>query len=538
MATPPANRPCIIIIRDGWGENPFPEWDHANAVRLANTPVDDMLRAEWPFTLIKTSGLDVGLPDGTMGNSEVGHQNIGAGRIVDQDAVRITRSISGRSFFANVELVAAIERCVARRSSLHLLGLASDVGVHSRLDHLFACVELAAQRGLKNVYVHGFTDGRDSPPNSGIDFVERIEQRLFAIGVGQIAGVCGRYWAMDRDNRWDRTARAYRMLVDGDAAAAPSATEALQRYYDNPTEPNMAGDEFVPPTVVSLDGRAPVATIDDGDSVIFFNFRGDRPRQLTKAFVLNDFPFEGKDRTGEVRRMGFDRGRKLDLSYVTMTAYEADLPVNVAFPKPPKMHKIAGEYLANLGLRQFRCAETEKYAHVTFFFNDYREEPFNGEERGLIASPKVATYDQQPEMSAPEITALILKRLATGIDDLLVLNYANPDMVGHTGSLAAATAACAAVDECVGRVLAAIKQAGGCAIVMADHGNAEQMIDPETGGPHTSHTTYDVPLHVFGEHVRGAKMREGGRLADVLPTALAMMRLAAPEEMTGRSLIL
>lgn len=531
------HRPVIVLVRDGWGENPYPEWDRANTIKVAKPPVDAELRRTWPSTLIKTSGFDVGLPEGTMGNSEVGHQNIGAGRIVDQDAVRITKEIRNEAFFSNAELVAAIEHCLARRSKLHLMGLASDIGVHSRLEHLSACVELAARRGLKSVYVHCFTDGRDSAPTSGIDFIKRIEQDLFRITVGQIASVCGRYWAMDRDNRWDRTEKAYRMLTLGDAAAAPSAAAALQRYYDNPYKDNMRGDEFVLPTVISEDGQTPLATIQDGDAVIYFNFRGDRPRQLIKAFMYDEFPYRAKNKAGEEVVMGFPRERKLELCFVTMTAYEEGLPVRVAYPKPPKMRNIAGEYLSKLGLRQFRCAETEKYAHVTFFFNDYREEPFPGEERLLVPSPKVATYDLQPEMSAYEVTKTVLERIATGIDDVIVLNYANPDMVGHTGSMEATVKACLAVDKCVGRVVEAILARGGCGVILADHGNFEQMTDPETGGPHTAHTTYEVPLILFGEPFRNAKLRSGGRLADVMPTVLAMMGLETPPEMTGRSLI-
>lgn len=531
------NRPCVVIIRDGWGENPHSEWDHANAVKVARPPVDARLRAEWPFTLIKTSGLDVGLPDGVMGNSEVGHQNIGAGRIVDQEIVRITKTIQNGTFFQNAELVAAVERCAARRTRLHLMGLCSDAGVHSVLDHLYALVQLAAQRGLRSVFVHAITDGRDSPPTSGVEFVRQIEARLRQIGVGQIASVCGRYWAMDRDNRWQRTEKAYRLYTQGEGAAAPSATAALERYYANPVEPTMKGDEFVTPTVITDDGLTPRATIGDGDALIFFNFRGDRPRQIIKCFAYETFPFREKDKTGELRDMGFARGPRPDVSVVTLTEYESGLPVKVAFPKPPKMDNIAGAYLSRLGLRQFRCAETEKYAHVTFFFNDYREEPFPGEQRELVASPKVATYDLQPEMSAYEVTDVMLRRLATGVDDLLILNYANPDMVGHTGSLPAAVKACLVVDECVGKVLAALEQAGGCAIITADHGNLEQMIDPATGGPHTAHTTYPVPLYVFGQAFRGARLREGGRLADIMPTALGMLGLEVPAEMTGRSLI-
>ena len=526
-----------MIIRDGWGENPDSRWDHANAVKLAAPPVDAMLRAEWPFTLIATSGLDVGLPEGTMGNSEVGHQNIGAGRIVDQESVRISRTIKDGSFYRNPELVAAVETCLARNSKLHIMGLASDIGVHSRLEHLYACVRLAAQRGLRNVFIHCFTDGRDSPPTSGVDYVRQIEAELRSIGVGQIASVCGRFYAMDRDNRWDRVEKAYRMLTRGHGEAAPTAAAALQRYYDHPTSASMKGDEFVVPTVVSEDGQTPTATVENGDAVIFFNYRGDRPREITKAFTFDTFPFTATDKTGKQRELGFERPERLDLFYVTMTAYEASLPVKVAFPKPPKMQNIAPEYLGRLGLRQFRCAETEKYAHVTFFFNDYREEPFPGEERKLIASPKVNTYDEQPEMSASEVRDAVLARIATGVDDFLLVNFANPDMIGHTGSIEAAVKACKVVDGCVGKLLDAIRQRGGCALILADHGNFEQMIDPETGGPHTAHTTYPVPFYLFGDAFKTAKLREGGRLADTMPTALTMMGLDVPEEMTGRSLI-
>jgi 2,3-bisphosphoglycerate-independent phosphoglycerate mutase len=531
------NRPCVVIIRDGWGENPHPEWDHANAVKLAKPPVDRMLRREWPFTLIRTSGLAVGLPEGTMGNSEVGHQNMGAGRVVDQETVRISQAIHDGSFFVNAELVGAIEACVAREGRLHLMGLASDTGVHAQLVHMFACIGLSAMRGLRRLFVHCFTDGRDSPPTSGVHFVEAVEDELRRIGIGQIASVCGRYWAMDRNNRWERTERAYRMLAHGDADAAPSAVEALERYYRNPSEPTMRGDEFVPPTVISEDGRTPVATIKDGDAVIFCNFRGDRPRQLVKAFTLDEFPYRDEDKSGQERQMGFDRGRKPVVYFVTMTAYEEGLPVKVAFPKPPKMANIAGEYLSGLELRQFRCAETEKYAHVTYFFNDYREEPFPGEEWKMVPSPKVSTYDQSPAMSAFEVADLVQKRIASGIDDLIVLNFANPDMVGHSGSLLAAAQAVTAVDQCVGGVLDAVRKVGGCAIITADHGNCEQMIDPEHGGPHTAHTRYDVPLYLFGDAFKNVKLHDGGRLADIMPTALTMLGLDIPKEMTARSLI-
>ncbi len=535
MPTKVRNRPCLILVRDGWGENPDPKWDKANAVKLAQPPVEAMLRHDWPFTLVATSGFNVGLPEGTMGNSEVGHQNIGAGRVVDQESVRITKAIRDGSFFHNPALVGAVEQCLKRHTRLHVMGLASDIGVHSLLEHLYAMVDLARQRGLKDVYVHCFMDGRDSPPTSGIEWVRQIEERLQQLGVGQVASVCGRYWAMDRDNRWDRVQRAHQMLAAGDVASAPSAKEALQRYYEQPTSANMQGDEFVTPTVIAQDGR-PVALVEDGDAVVFFNFRGDRPRELTQAFVFDEFPYRAKDRTGVERQMGFERGRKLDLYYVTMTEYAKSLPVQVAFPKLPKMENTGGAYLAKLGLRQFRCAETEKYPHVTFFFNDYREDPFPGEERQLVASPQVATYDLQPEMSAYGVADIVLKRIAAGVDDLLVVNFANPDMVGHTGSIPAAVKACQVVDECVGKIYAAILAAGGCGVITADHGNFEQMIDPETGGPHTSHTTFPVPLYVFGQPFKGIKLRPG-RLADVMPTVLTMMGLDVPSEMAGATLI-
>lgn len=532
------NRPFILIVRDGWGENPHVSENATNAIQVAQPPVDARLRKEWPWTLVATSGFDVGLPEGTMGNSEVGHQNIGAGRIVDQESVRITKAIRDGSFYQNAELVAAVETCKARQGRLHVLGLASDIGVHSLLEHLYAIVTLAARRGLKEVYVHCFMDGRDSPPTSGLGYVRQIEAQLREIGVGEVASVCGRYWAMDRDHRWDRVARAYRMLVHGDAEAAPNAAEAVQRYYDQPTSANMTGDEFITPTVISEDGRTPLATVRDGDAIVFFNFRGDRPRELTKAFVYDEFPYEALDKDGTKKSMGFDRGKQLDVCYVTLTDYERGLPVKVAYPKPPKMRNIAGEYLSTLGLRQFRAAETEKYPHVTFFFNDYREEPFPGEERLLVPSPQVATYDLQPEMSAYPLTEALLARIATGIDDFIVLNYANPDMVGHTGSLAAAVQACRVVDECVGRVYEAVLQRGGCGIITADHGNFERMVDPETGAPHTAHTVGTVPLYLFGEAFRGMQLRAGGRLADLVPTALQMMGLEVPAGMTGESLLL
>jgi 2,3-bisphosphoglycerate-independent phosphoglycerate mutase len=519
------NRPCVIIVRDGWGKNPFPEWNKANAVFLAKHPVADQLMAEYPSTLIHTSGFDVGLPEGTMGNSEVGHQNIGAGRIVDQESVAITKQIRSGEFFSNKVLNQAVDRAIERKANLHLLGIVSDAGVHGLLEHLFACLELCRRRGLSRVFLHAFTDGRDTPPSSGLPYIRQIQAKMIEMGVGKIATVSGRYWAMDRDNRWPRVEKAFRALTRGEGPKFRSADDAVQNYYDHPTESNMAGDEFVTPSVICDDGQTPRATISDGDSVIFYNYRGDRPREITKAFVIPEFDC-------------FNRGPLLDLFYCTMTAYEQGLPVHVAYPKPPKMENILGQYVSSLGLKQFRCAETEKFPHVTFFFNDYREEPFPGEDRQIIPSPKdVTTYDQKPQMSAQGVCDEVVRRIDSAVYDLVVVNFANGDMVGHTGVLAAAIKAVEVVDECVGRIWAAVRKQGGTMIVLADHGNCEQMIDPTTGGPHTAHTTYDVELIVVDDRFKKTQLRAGGRLADVAPTALKMMGLPQPAQMTGQSLI-
>jgi 2,3-bisphosphoglycerate-independent phosphoglycerate mutase len=520
-----ANRPCVIIVRDGWGKNPFPEWNKANAVNLAKHPIADKIMRDYPVTLIHTSGFDVGLPEGTMGNSEVGHQNIGAGRIVDQESVAITKQIRNGAFFDNATLNEAVDRSLKSHGSVHLFGIVSDAGVHGLLEHLFACLELCKRKGQKKVFLHAFTDGRDTPPNSGLDYIRKIEKKMAEIGVGQVATVTGRYWAMDRDNRWNRVEKAYKAITAGIGEKYPTAEAAIQHYYDHPTEPNMSGDEFVAPSVICKDGQTPIAKVQNGDSIIFYNYRGDRPRELTKAFVLPDFK-------------GFDRGPQLDVFYCTMTAYEQGLPVHVAYPKPPKMINILGEYLSNLGLKQFRCAETEKFPHVTFFFNDYREEPFPGEDRQIIPSPKdVTTYDQKPEMSAYGVCDEVVRRIDSGKYDQIVVNFANGDMVGHTGVLPAAIKAVEVVDECVGRILSALEKVGGSAIVTADHGNCEQMIDPTTGGPHTAHTTYDVELIVVADQAKGKKLNSGGRLADIAPTVLKLMGLPQPKEMTGKSLL-
>ncbi|MCP4246218.1 MAG: 2,3-bisphosphoglycerate-independent phosphoglycerate mutase [bacterium] len=532
-------RPFVLIVRDGWGANPYPEWNHANAVHLAKTPVADALMGDYPNGLIHTSGEEVGLPVGVMGNSEVGHQNIGAGRIVNQEIMRITSRIRDGSFADNRALNGAFARARETGGSVHVMGLCSDGRVHSDVEHLYAILALARQNDFdgRRVWVHAFMDGRDTPPQVGVTYLEQIEAKCRELGINPVATVVGRYYAMDRDNRWDRVQAAYDLLVHGRGAQFASAGEAIRHYYDHPSEPSRCGDEFVVPSVCTGSGP-PAGRIADGDSVIFFNYRGDRPRELTKALTLDTFPYRAVDKSGAEVYMGFDRGAKLDLSFATMTAYETGLPVEVAFEKPAKTPDILGTYLADLGLRQFRCAETEKYPHVTFFFNDHRDEPFAAEDWALIPSPReVTTYDQKPEMSAPQVADEVVKCIGRGRYDVVIVNFANGDMVGHTGNLEAAIKAVETVDACVGRILAATLETGGMAIVTADHGNCEQMTHPDTGGPHTAHTTYDVDLIVVDDRCKGRSLRPGGCLADIAPTALEMMGLNQPKEMTGRSLL-
>jgi len=547
--------PTVLIIRDGWGMNPFPEHDAFNAVRLAKTPVGDRLMAEYPWTLIRTSGVDVGLPAGTMGNSEVGHQNIGAGRIVEQESKTITDACSRG--FATIPAVAdAVKAALNAGGKIHLMGVNSDAGVHGLLEHLYAFVQACKDLGVPHdrVIVHLFTDGRDSGPNLGKGFAAQVEAKLAQIGVGRVASVAGRYYAMDRDNRWERVRLAYDVLTGRDSAAPRFHTvgEAIQDYYDHPTGDSMQGDEFITPRAVG----AP-APIENGDAVFFYNFRGDRPRELSAAFVFPDELWAKIKPSPDTGRNGFDRGRKLSLRYVIMTEYwEALLPFcPVVFPRPPKMKNIAGAWWSAppLSLRQFRCAETEKYPHVTFFFNDYRDDPFPGEVRENPQSPKVATYDLKPEMSADQVRDAVLRRIAApDCEDVLIVNFANADMVGHTGKLDAAIKACETVDACVGAVVDAVLARGGQLIVTADHGNAEQMWDPVNNCPHTSHTVYDVPLIVVGARWKAATLRgdrdaakwsdaavraRRGRLADIAPTMLKMMERPQPAEMTGQSLL-
>lgn len=504
-----AKKPLALIILDGFGDNPS---DYGNAIHAANTPTLDKLMAECPHVDIGASGMDVGLPDGQMGNSEVGHTNIGAGRIVYQELTRITKSIKDGDFFDNEAFRKAVDNCKNNGTALHLMGLLSDGGVHSHNTHLYGLVELAKKAGLEKVYIHGFMDGRDVPPSSGIDFVKDCQAKLDEIGVGQIATVMGRYYAMDRDNRWERVGKAYAAMVYGEGERAENAVQAMENSYANDVT-----DEFVLPTVC-VEG----ATIQPNDSVIFFNFRPDRAREITRTLVDPDF-------TGFERKNGF-----FPLVFVCMTQYDVTMPnVEVAF-KPQSLVNTFGEYISKNGLTQLRIAETEKYAHVTFFFNGGVEKEFENEDRALINSPKVATYDLQPEMSAYLVTDEVEKRIASDKYDVIILNYANCDMVGHTGVFDAAKAAVEAVDTCLGRTLKAILDKGGCALVTADHGNADKMYE-EDGSPFTAHTTFPVPFFVVGNG--DCKLREGGKLADLAPTMLKLLGLPKPAEMDGESLI-
>ncbi|NLV36111.1 MAG: 2,3-bisphosphoglycerate-independent phosphoglycerate mutase [Clostridiaceae bacterium] len=507
------NKLIALIILDGFGINSNPE---GNAVYASNKPNLDGFMKDYPNTVIRTSGMDVGLPTGQMGNSEVGHTNIGAGRIVYQELTRITKSIEDGDFFEKEEFLKAIENCKANNSKLHLMGLLSDGGVHSHNTHLYALVELAKKQGLKDVFVHCFFDGRDVPPDSGIGFVEELEAKLDEIGVGKIATVMGRYYAMDRDNRWERVEQAYNAMVLGKGLSAANAAVAVTESYGR-----NELDEFIKPTVIMEDGK-PVATIGSNDSIIFYNFRPDRAREITRTFVDREFS-------------GFDRQRGFfPLYYVCMTQYDKTIPNVVIAFKPESLTNTFGEIISRNGLKQLRIAETEKYAHVTFFFNGGVEAMYEGEDRALIPSPKVATYDLKPEMSAYEVTEEVLRRIDSGKYDVIVLNFANCDMVGHTGFFDAAKAAVEAVDECVGRIVKAIQAKNGVALITADHGNAEQMLDYETRGAFTAHTTNLVPL--IGIGLEGKQLKEG-RLADLAPTMLELLGIDKPAEMTGESLL-
>ena len=502
-----------LMILDGFGEC---SEKRGNAICISGTPNINKLRAEYPATHIKASGLAVGLPEGQMGNSEVGHLNIGAGRVVYQELTRISKDIEDGGFFEKEELIRAIDIAKERGTKLHTYGLVSDGGVHSHLEHLYALLRLAKQRGLSQVFVHCFMDGRDVPPDSGKGFIEQLEAEMKIIGVGKIATVMGRYYAMDRDNRFERVSKAYNAMVKAEGVTADSATQAMQQSYDKGEM-----DEFVLPTIIQEGGK-PVSVIGSGDAIIFFNFRPDRAREITRAFIDPEFS-------------GFER-QYFPVHYVCMTQYDKTFKnVEVAY-KPDPLSNTLGEYLSKNNLKQFRIAETEKYAHVTFFFNGGVEQPNPGEDRFLISSPKVATYDLQPEMSAYQVADEAVRHIESGEYDVMILNFANPDMVGHTGVLDAAVKAVTVVDECAFRVADAILRMGGEVMITADHGNAEKMLD-EAGGPFTAHTTCEVPFILVGERFKNAKLRSGGKLADIAPTMLGLIGLPVPAEMTGKSLI-
>lgn len=509
-----SKRPTVLMILDGFGLNDNPE---GNAVAQAKKPNIDALMRDYPFVKGSASGLAVGLPDGQMGNSEVGHMNMGAGRIVYQELTRITKEIEDGEFFRNEALLDGMRNVKENGSALHIWGLLSDGGVHSHNTHLYGLLEMAKREGVKNVYVHCFMDGRDTAPTSGKGYVKELMEKMEEIGVGKIASISGRYYAMDRDNRWDREEKAYRVLTEGKGNTAPDPLAAMQNSYD-------AGvtDEFVVPVAIVEDGK-PVATVKDKDTVIFFNFRPDRAREITRAFCADEFD-------------GFDRGPRKDVKYICFTEYDATIPnTEIAFKKQ-ELKNTFGEYLAAHGKKQARIAETEKYAHVTFFFNGGVEKPNEGEDRILVHSPKVPTYDMKPEMSAYEVCDRLVGAIRSEKYDVIIINFANPDMVGHTGVLSAAVKAIEAVDECVGRAVAALKDVDGQMFLCADHGNAEQLIDYETGEPFTAHTTNPVPF-ILVNYDPAYTLREGGRLADIVPTLIEMMGMEQPPEMTGKSLL-
>ena len=506
-------KPTVLLILDGYGERKEKE---GNAIALANTPVMDKLKKEFPYVEGQASGLFVGLPDGQMGNSEVGHMNMGAGRIVYQELTRITKAIEDGDFFENKALKEAVEHCKKENTALHFMGLVSSGGVHSHIGHIYGLLELAKRVGLKKVYLHAFLDGRDTPPDSGKSFLMDVEKKMQELGVGEIATISGRYYAMDRDKNYDRVEKAYRAMVDGTGEKASSVEEAIDASYAK-----KVYDEFVLPTVIEKDGA--VHTVSDGDAMIFFNFRPDRAREICHAFCDDEFNF-------------FNRGARKKVFFVCFTDYDPTIPnKRVAFEKE-EIHNTLGEVVSNLGKNQLRIAETEKYAHVTFFFNGGKEEPYENEDRILVPSPKeVPTYDLKPEMSCYTVTEKLTEAIRSGKYDLVVANFANPDMVGHTGVLPAAIKAIEVVDECMGKVVDAVESMHGNLFILADHGNADIMIDEKTGEPYTAHTTNPVPFILVSDEKH--KLREGGCLADVAPTLLELMEIPQPKEMTGKSLL-
>lgn len=510
-----SKKPAVLMILDGYGLNDKTE---GNAVSKANTPVMDKLMAECPFVKGNASGLAVGLPDGQMGNSEVGHLNMGAGRIVYQELTRITKEIEDGDFFKNEELLKAMDNCKKNNSSLHLFGLLSDGGVHSHNTHLYGLLEMAKREGLEKVYVHAFLDGRDTSPTSGKGFMAELCDKMKEIGVGQVATINGRYYAMDRDNRWDRVQAAYNAITKSEGVKAEDAVKAIEASYAEDVT-----DEFVKPTVI-VKGGVPVASVKDNDSVVFFNFRPDRAREMTRAFCADEFD-------------GFDRPQRINTTFVCFTEYDVTIPNKLIAFKKVSINNTFGEFLAANGKTQARIAETEKYAHVTFFFNGGVEEPNKGEDRILVNSPKVATYDLQPEMSAVEVCDNLVDAIKSGKYDVIIINFANPDMVGHTGVESAAVKAIETVDNCVGRAVEAIKETDGVMFICADHGNAEQLIDYTTGGSFTAHTTNPVPFILVNADP-SYKLREGGCLADIAPTIIELMGMEQPVEMTGKSLLI
>lgn len=511
----------VLMILDGFG---LSDEVKGNAIALAHTPRLDAFMRKYPFKQGRASGLDVGLPDGQMGNSEVGHTNIGAGRVVYQELTRITKAIQDGDFFQNPALLQAMENVKQHQSALHIYGLLSDGGVHSHNTHLYALLKMAKAHGLTAVYVHAFLDGRDTPPTSGLDYIRQLEAEAREIGVGQVASISGRYYAMDRDNRWDRVEKAYKALTEGQGATAESAVACMEKTYAD-----GVNDEFVVPTVITCDGK-PLATVQDHDSIVFFNFRPDRAREITRAFCAPDF-------TGFSRARHFHQEENaFPLCYVCFAEYDEKIPNKLVAFHNQSMENTLGQYLADKGLTQLRLAETEKYAHVTFFFNGGVEAPYKGEDRILVPSPKVATYDLQPEMSARLVTDKLVAAIVSLRYDLIIINYANPDMVGHTGVLDAAIKAIEVVDECVGDVVDALLSVSARLFLCADHGNADKMIDEKTGEPFTAHTTNPVPFLLI--NVPGADLADGGRLCDIAPTLLEIMELEQPAEMTGHSLLI
>ncbi len=503
----------LLMIMDGVGIN---EEEKGNALKLANTPNLDYLFEKYPNTNIKTSGMAVGLPNGQMGNSEVGHTNIGAGRIVYQELTRITKEIKEEKFFENEALLKAMRNAKENGSSLHLLGLVSDGGVHSHIEHLYALLQMAKRENIEKVYIHAILDGRDTPPTSAVDYLKNLEEEIKKVGVGKIATVLGRYYAMDRDNRWERIKLAYDAIANGVGNKFKTVQKAVETSYEA-----QEFDEFVKPIVIVDENSNPITTVNNNDSIIFFNFRPDRAREITKAFTLGGFD-------------AFETKNIENLVFVSMTQYDEILKNVLVAYKPQVLKNTFGEYISNLGYTQLRTAETEKYAHVTFFFNGGVEEPYKGEDRILVASPKVATYDLKPEMSAYEVTDNILKAIDDKKYDVIIVNYANGDMVGHTGNIEKAIEAIEALDECIGKVITKIEEVEGEAIISADHGNCEYMLDLKTGEAITSHSTFDVPLIVVSNRVKSVK---SGRLCDLTPTLLTLMGEKIPEEMTGESLV-